>query len=100
MNKCPFLESENIPTLADELKEQCDLPLSIEECGVALSKLQNNKSPGSDGLTTNFYKFFWKDIKELLYQSYLYSYTNGSLSTYQKIGIFYRTSKTGDPSPC
>ena len=52
-----FLESENIPTLADELKEQCDLPLSIEECGVALSKLQNNKSPGSDGLTTNFINF-------------------------------------------
>ena len=90
-----FLENENIPKLAKELQEKCDLPLSIEECGVALSKLQNNKSPGSDGITTNFYKFFWTDIKDLLYQSYIYSYNNGSLTTYKKIGVLNLAPKEG-----
>ena len=32
--------------------------------------LPNNKSPGTDGLTTNFYNFVWPDLKDLLYDSY------------------------------
>ena len=48
--------------------ELCDSLLTIQECGTALKKLQNNKSPWADGFTTNFYKFFWPDIKDLLYE--------------------------------
>ena len=29
----------------------------------ALKGMQNDNSPGIDGLPTEFYKFFWKDIK-------------------------------------
>ena len=29
----------------------------------ALKGMQNDKSPGIDGLPTECYKFFWKDIK-------------------------------------
>ena len=25
--------------------------------------MKNNKSPGSDGFTAEFYKFFWKDLR-------------------------------------
>ena len=60
-----------------------------------IKELQNNKSPGSDGLTTNFYNFFFIDIKELLYQSYLYSYKNDSLSTYQNVGILNLAPRDG-----
>ena len=90
-----YIKTENLPKLDNDLKETCELPLSIEECGVALSKLQNNKSPGSDGLTTNFYKFFWIDLKDILFKSYIHSYNNGSLSTYQKIGILSLAPKEG-----
>ena len=30
----------------------------------ALKSTQNNKAPGSDGLPAEFYKVFWRDIKE------------------------------------
>ena len=83
------------PQLKSELKELCDSPLTIEECGAALKKLQNNKSPGADGFTTNFYKFFWPDIKENLFESYVYSEKNGSLSSYQKLGILNLAPKDG-----
>ena len=44
-----FKEDDQIPKLSEEQKSICDNSLSIEECGNALSKLENNKSPGSDG---------------------------------------------------
>ena len=65
-----FLENRAIPTLNDEDKTYCNNNLS--ECSNALKLLPNNKSPGSDGPTTNFYKFFWIDTKDLLFDSYIY----------------------------
>ena len=82
-----YFLNNNLPKLNDELKNLCEQELTIEECGKALKQLDNNKSPGADGLTTNFYKFFWPDIKTLVYDSYLYSEKTGELSYYQKLGI-------------
>ena len=31
--------------------------------------MENNKSPGNDGLTKEFYVFFWDEIKELFINS-------------------------------
>jgi hypothetical protein len=52
-----------------------------------LKDLKNSKSPGTDGLTAEFYKFFWIDIKLYLVQSIQYSLANGDLSIEQKRGI-------------
>ena len=76
-----------IPELSSIDREICDEKLNIEEIGKALRNLENNKTPGSDGLTTNFYKFFWVDIKSFLFESYSYSYENMSLTQNQKLGI-------------
>ena len=57
------------------------------EIGKALKQLKNDKSPGNDGFTTNFYKFFWPDIKHLLFESYNYSFETGMLTNDQKRGI-------------
>ena len=45
----------------------CDRPLQMAEIAAALKKLKNDKTPGNDGFTTNFYKFFWPDIRNMLY---------------------------------
>ena len=42
--------------LNEEEKEVCDGLLTEYECGLALKEMQNNKSPGSDGITIEFYK--------------------------------------------
>jgi hypothetical protein len=36
--------------------------LSFKKCGESLKLMKNVKSPGSNGFTVDFYKFFWKDI--------------------------------------
>ena len=57
--------------------------------------MQNNKSPGSDGITTEFYKIFWNDIKLYLINSLNYSNQIGELTELQKQGIITLLHKTG-----
>ena len=78
---------KEIPKLNEVEKNICDEFLTIQECGKALSLLPNNKSPGSDGYTTNFYKFFWPDIKNIVFDSFIYSFEHDNLSQNQKLGI-------------
>ena len=49
--------------------------------------MNNNKSPGSDGITAEFFKIFWNDLKSHYVKSLNYSFENGSLTTLQKQGI-------------
>ena len=77
----------NIPQLTTEDQALCEDDITIGELGKALCELPNNKSPGTDGLTSEFYKFFWPDIKLIVYDSLTYAYTHNTLSIEQKRGI-------------
>ena len=46
--------------------------------------MPNNKSPGNDGLTKEFYETFWEEIKTLFCNSIKKSYQNGELSISQR----------------
>jgi hypothetical protein len=46
--------------------------------------MTNGKSPGSDGYTVDFYKFFWEDIGPLLYRSLYLAYESGCFTDFQK----------------
>ena len=49
--------------------------------------MANDKTPGLDGFTTNFYKFFWPDRRKILHASYICSFEQGQLSSEQRIGV-------------
>ena len=57
------------------------------ECQNYLKQMKNEKSPGIDGFTTEFYKFFWIDIGYYLVRSIKYAIASGELSVTQKQGI-------------
>ena len=83
-----FLYSNNNQKILISIdKELCDSPLRLEEIGKTLKQLQNDKIPGSDGFTTNFYKFFWQDLREFLFDSCKYSFEHGMLTSDQRRGI-------------
>ena len=52
-----------------------------------LKKMQNNKSPGSDGFTTEFFKFFWSDLGWFVVKSINFGFLNGQLSQTQREGV-------------
>ncbi len=84
-NNCDlFTKNNKIPKLSDKEKEACDTDILEAEILASLKLLQNEKSPGSDGLTTEFYKCFWHDIKLSLVESKRYCIIKGELSVEQK----------------
>ena len=82
-----FLENNQIPKFIPEEKAELSQPITIKEISKALKEMANDKTPGLDGLTTNFYKFFWPDIKHILFDSYISSFEQGELSSGQRIGV-------------
>ena len=83
----PFLKSTKITQLKDHDKEYCESKLTLTDLTRALKSMANNKSPGLDGFTTNFYKYFWSELQLPLFESYLYSFENGQLSDGQRRGL-------------
>ena len=80
--------SKNITLkLNEEDKISIEGKITEYECTSALREMNNNKSPGSDGITTELYKIFWNYIKSFYIKSLNYSFENGNLSTLQKQGI-------------
>ena len=88
VSTCPFLGNRSfIPTLNDDQRDLCEGQLKYLECYEVLSTFENNKTPGNDGLTVEFYKFFWPEIGTLLVDSLNYAYSHGELSITQKQAI-------------
>lgn len=49
--------------------------------------MKNDKSPGADGFTVEFFKFFWADLGEYITRSINDSYNKGEFTNIQKLGI-------------
>ena len=49
--------------------------------------MECNKTPGSDGLSAEFYKVFWNDIADFFLKSINQAYHAGQLSVTQRRGI-------------
>ena len=62
-------------------------PVSMKEAAQALYELHNDKSPGPDGFTVNFFKFFWKQLGGFLVRSLNSGYAKNLLSRSQRQGI-------------
>lgn len=91
-----FFGTYPLPTLPEENRDYCDAPLSEHELHQALLSMENNKSPGIDGLSTNFYKFFWTLFGSELTAVYNYAFLQGTLSVTQCRGIITLVFKKGD----
>ena len=54
--------------------------LSVKELANALKKMKNGKSPGIDGISSEFLKVFWNRLKYIITNAINYCYKTGKLS--------------------
>ena len=91
---------ENIqpnPKLSFESKNKLEGELSEKEILAALKKMKNNKSPGTDGFTSEFFKFFYNDIKAFIKRALNEGFVEGKLSITQRQGLITCLPKGDKP---
>ena len=59
-----FLDKFQLPKLNITEINECDHELPEKLCN-SLMSMQNNKSPGNDGLTKEVFVTFWEDMKDI-----------------------------------
>lgn len=91
-----FLKS--LPKLRNDLSAQCEGPITKEELLLALRDMENNKSPGSDGLTKEFYSTFSSILLDPLVHVANLAFKEGHLSDTQKMGYITLLCKDPDNS--
>jgi len=85
----------NIPRIEDSFKVLCDSDLKIEELDSVVEKMPLNKSPGTDGLTNNFFKYFWGDLRNLLFSAIKEGIEKKELIESMKQGLITLIPKAG-----
>lgn len=92
-----FFESiaEQIPRVDECFRKICDAEIRMEEVEKALKCLSLDKSPGSDGLTTNFYRHFWINLKDLFFNLLKEILTTLILPNTMKQGVITLIPKPG-----
>lgn len=81
------VSQEEIPQVSPSHKYLINTPFTLRDFHLALKELNTNKSPGSDGITPEFYLTFWELLQHQFYESIMYSMEQGSLSQEQRTGI-------------
>ena len=60
-----LLSDISVPFLSEEQKNVCEGVLTEKELSDSLASFENNRSPGNDGFTKEFYISFWEDLKDI-----------------------------------
>ena len=88
-----FIRNLELPKLSDEDRDSLEGQLTYDECKKVLETLQNDKAPGEDGFTVEFYKCFFELIGNDLLASFNEAHMKGELSISQRRGIITLTPK-------
>ena len=82
-----YLDNFNPNKITDEENEILNDYISEQEISFAIKNLNENKSPGQDGLTNEFYKTFNDQLTPILCEVYNYISMKGELPESMKTGI-------------
>ncbi len=92
-----YLNSVDIETkVSESQKLTCDSEITEKEIENVIQNLKNGKSPGCDGLTTEFYKKYWKYIKEMFLAMVKETYEKGEMAYTMRKALLSLLYKKGD----
>ena len=76
--------SRNIPKISEDKSKLCEEDLTEKDLYDSQKSMRNNKSPGNNDLTKEFYETFWNELKEIFVDSLLEAKEKGHLSISQR----------------
>ena len=97
INLYDILQNLDVNTLSIEESNAIEGPMKYEEASHVLKVMSNNRSPGSDGFSAEFFKMFWKKICNFIVRSINDGFTKGVLSVTQREGVITCIPKDNKP---
>ena len=82
-----FFNNSALPEISADQRQSCKGLLTKDECLASLKQMAKGKSPGSDGLSAEFYLALWESLGQQLVESLNYAFECGELTISQRRGI-------------
>ena len=82
-----YLENIDVPEIKNDDKNILNKFPSYSECSEAVFQMKNNKSPGIDGLPSEFYQCFWTELGPIFFAALKEIFEQGELTNSQKLSI-------------
>ena len=73
--------------IPENIRIQQEQQINMEDLQVAIKGMNNNKTPGEDGIPIDFYKVFWLEIKEIFLDMVLENYVQKHMHNSARKGI-------------
>ena len=89
--------TDSLPRLEEFDSNTLEGLITMEEASDALRNMSNGKSPGTDGITVDFLKFFWKQVGGFVVRSLNEGFLNKQMSITQREGIIIGIPKGDKP---
>ena len=82
-----------MPCLSNEKQDSCEGVITEKELFEVLKSMQNNKSPGNDGLPKEFYETFWEELRKPFMYAIQKSYNIKQLCVSQRQAVIKLAEK-------
>ena len=82
-------------TVPPEIREHQDQQITLKDLEQAIKTMNNNKTPGPDGIPIDFYKVFWAKIKHIFMQMMEHVYNIKQLHQTARNGVLNLIPKPG-----
>ena len=87
--------TQHMRRLNNTKKEKLEENINLTEIETVLFKMKNNKSPGPDGYSYEFFKIFWENLKFLMLNTFKEYLDNKRINDQQNLGIITCLPKQG-----
>ena len=88
---------KSLPKLEEDEARTIEGLITLKEASSALKNMKNGKSPGTDGMTVDFFKVFWKQIGCFVVRSLNEGFNKNKMSITQREGIIICIPKGDKP---